>query len=178
MRLARSPGAATPLRIPTRIKHRVCFRALPPPHDDRIGAAEAKTALGQSLPTHLAPVLTVVRYASDSDRLGHGSEQTRSAISDRGNFCKNFGSTHILGTHVPVEEPSTASKAEIGRHSFAGYLVVTVCCFTCSSLWFTAVYRSAHIRNIRSTEKPVLTRIQTYRSAQQLICRTFRIFAS
>jgi hypothetical protein len=26
-------------------------------------------------------------------------------------------STHIFGTYVPVEEPSTASKADIGPHS-------------------------------------------------------------
>ena len=30
-------------------------------------------------------------------------------------FCESWGlnSTHIHGTHVPVEEPSTASKVEV-----------------------------------------------------------------
>jgi hypothetical protein len=29
--------------------------------------------------------------------------------------CGSINSTHIHGTHVPVEEPSTASKADILR---------------------------------------------------------------
>ena len=39
-------------------------------------------AKGQSLPIHSVPVPTVVRYTSDNDRLGHGSERTRSAKGD------------------------------------------------------------------------------------------------
>ena len=37
--------------------------------------------MGHSLPTHSAPIPTNVRYASDSDRLGHGSERTRNAMT-------------------------------------------------------------------------------------------------
>ena len=42
----------------------------------------------------------------------------------RSNLCKDFGSTHIHGTHVPVEEPSTALSAEAAdptaKHQFEG----------------------------------------------------------
>src|SRR5262249_46642125 len=33
----------------------------------------------------------------------------------------NFNSTHVYGTHVPVEEPSTASKADVSRCSKIRY---------------------------------------------------------
>ena len=36
-----------------------------------------------------------------------------SANRDHDGLNKDFGSNHIHGTHVPVEEPSTASKAEM-----------------------------------------------------------------
>ena len=29
----------------------------------------------------------------------------------------DFNSTHVYGTHVPVEEPSTASKGDIGPNN-------------------------------------------------------------
>jgi hypothetical protein len=46
------------------------------------------------------------------DQITYVPQSTLCAIRDRGSFCKNFDSTHIHGTHVPVEEPPTASKAE------------------------------------------------------------------
>jgi hypothetical protein len=41
-------------------------------------------------------------------------EMSRRASVGHGNLCKTFGSSHIHGPHVPVEEPSTASEAEVG----------------------------------------------------------------
>jgi len=38
---------------------------------------------------------------------------TRCAISDHRVLGEGFDSAHIHGTHVPVEEPSTASQADM-----------------------------------------------------------------
>jgi hypothetical protein len=51
-----------------------------------------------------------VRYASNSDQISRLGEMTLSANSDR-RIAANRA--HIHGTQVPVEEPSTASKADV-----------------------------------------------------------------
>jgi len=38
---------------------------------------------------------------------------------------ESFNSTHVYGTHAPVEEPSTASKADIGDDEFPSRLDLT-----------------------------------------------------
>jgi hypothetical protein len=40
---------------------------------------------------------------------------TRSAINDHRSLSEGFNRTNIHGTHVPVEEPSTASEADIAK---------------------------------------------------------------
>src|SRR5450830_894200 len=57
----------------------------------------------------------------------------------RGRIGVRFG----LADHERCVMSALPPKADIGRHSFAGYLVVTVFRLTCSSLWFTAIHRSA-----------------------------------
>jgi hypothetical protein len=56
-----------------------------------------------------------VRYASNSDHSRHECELTLSAINDHRSHCKGFDRTHIHCTHVPLEEPSTASIADISH---------------------------------------------------------------
>jgi hypothetical protein len=49
-----------------------------------------------------------VRYASNSDQTAGMPRMTLSAISDHRSLSEGFDLTHIYGTHVPEEEPSTA----------------------------------------------------------------------
>jgi hypothetical protein len=43
---------------------------------------------------------------------------TRCAIRDHKSLSDGFDRTHIHGTHVPVEEPSTGSIPDIGTNFF------------------------------------------------------------
>ena len=45
----------------------------------------------------------------------HRSETSQRAKSYHDGLSENFDSTHFDGTHVPMEEPSTASEADIGH---------------------------------------------------------------
>ena len=73
------------------------------------------SAVGQTRPSHSAPAWKNGRYASDSDQTGEMPRTTLSAISDRCSFCRGLDRTEIHGTDVPVEEPSTASKADFPK---------------------------------------------------------------
>jgi hypothetical protein len=43
----------------------------------------------------------------------HGTLPHLSAINDQRSLSEGLDRTHIHGTHLPVEEPSTASEANI-----------------------------------------------------------------
>jgi hypothetical protein len=47
------------------------------------------------------------------DRLGDVETDCRNSLHGSSPNRGSLNSTHIHGTHVPVEEPSTASKADI-----------------------------------------------------------------
>jgi len=69
--------------------------------------------LGQTRPSHSALASKNGRYASDSDQNGATPRMTLCAISDHHSLSEDFDRINIYGTHAPVEEPSTASEADI-----------------------------------------------------------------
>jgi hypothetical protein len=90
------------------------------------------SALGHSLLTHFALAPINVRCCSNSgqtrvrrncqlsaisDQILRRSEVTLSAKSDHRSQSKDLDRTHIFGTRVPVEEPSTASIADIPKET-------------------------------------------------------------
>ena len=74
----------------------------------------AKVAKGHLRPSHSAPLLAIVRYASNSDQISRPSEMTLSANKRHRSLNRGFDSApHIHIAHVPVDDPPTASKANI-----------------------------------------------------------------
>jgi hypothetical protein len=65
--------------------------------------------MGHSRPSHLAPVPTIVRYASNSDHSRHASEMTRCAIR----VIRSMD--HFAGMDVSVKETSVCIVDDTGK---------------------------------------------------------------
>jgi hypothetical protein len=67
----------------------------------------------KSRQTTPGPKSDFVRFGPKADKLLRRSECPLSAINDHRGLSEGFDRTHIHDTHVPVEKPFTASKADI-----------------------------------------------------------------